>query len=146
MKSLLCPISDERVNEQVTRLNALMTMITVVVAFAINSLLVMVFLAADFYIRGFTQMKFSPLGFVSFKLNNTLNLPVKQIEKAPKIFAARMGFAISLIFTVLYGMQLGAASVIVAGMLVLFAGLEFAFAFCAGCTIYNYLVLPFYKN
>lgn len=30
MKNLVCPISDQRVNEQVTRLNALLTIVTMV--------------------------------------------------------------------------------------------------------------------
>jgi hypothetical protein len=79
-------------------------------------------------------------------LSNSLNLPAKQIDKAPKIFAARMGFAMTLAFALLFVVQLATASAVVAGVLVFFAGLEFALAFCAGCTIYTYLVLPFYKN
>jgi hypothetical protein len=146
MKSLFCPISDERINEQVTRLTALLVILTVIVAFAFSSLLPMAFLAADFYIRAFTKMKFSPLSYLSFWLSNSLNLPAKQIDKAPKIFAARMGFAMTLAFALLFVVQLATASAVVAGVLVFFAGLEFALAFCAGCTIYTYLVLPFYKN
>lgn len=146
MKNLFCPISSERVNEQVTRLSALLTIVIVIAGFAFNSFIIMAFLAADFYIRAFTKMKYSPLSFVGFWLSNTLNLPLKQIDKAPKIFAARMGFAMTVVFTVLFALQLTTSAAIVAGILVLFAGLEFAVAFCAGCTIYTYLVLPFYKN
>jgi hypothetical protein len=146
MKNLFCPISDERINEQVPRITALLVMVTVIAAFAFHSLIIMAFLAADFYIRAFTKMKFSPLSCVGYWITKALKLPNKSIDKAPKIFAARMGFVMALAFSILFAMQLTTTSVIVAGILVFFAGLEFSIAFCAGCTIYTYAVLPFYKN
>jgi len=146
MKNLFCPISNERINEQVPRITALLVIVAVVLAFALDSLVVMAFVAADFFIRAFTKMKFSPLSCVAYWMTQMLNLPAKPIDKAPKIFAARMGFVMSLAFAVLFAAQLNTAAVVIAGVLVFFAGLEFAFAFCAGCTIYSYLVLPFYKN
>ncbi|KOH44991.1 DUF4395 domain-containing protein [Sunxiuqinia dokdonensis] len=146
MKNLFCPISNERINEQVPRITALLVIVAVVLAFALDSLVVMAFVAADFFIRAFTKIKFSPLSCVAYWMTQMLNLPAKPIDKAPKIFAARMGFVMSLAFAVLFAAQLNTAAVVIAGVLVFFAGLEFAFAFCAGCTIYSYLVLPFYKN
>lgn len=146
MKNLFCPISSERINEQVPRITAMLVIVMVIVAFALDSLVLMAFVAADFFIRAFTKMKFSPLSCVAYWITQTLNLPAKPIDKAPKIFAARMGFVMSLAFAVLFAAQLGTAAVVIAGVLVFFAGLEFAFAFCAGCSIYSYLVLPFYKN
>lgn len=146
MKNILCPISDQRINKQVTRLNALFTIALVVSAFLLNSVLLLAFLTADFFIRAFTAMKFSPISFVSHFLSNALNLPVKLIDKAPKIFAARLGFLMTLVIVVLYAFNLTLASVIVASILVFFAGLEFLFAICVGCMLYNYMVLPFYKK
>ncbi len=146
MKNLFCPISDERINEQVTRLNALFTILTIVLAFALGSTIFLVFLVADFYIRAFTRLKHSPISYLSSSLSNALNLPLKQIDKAPKIFAARMGFVMSTIIAVLFILNYTFSSMVLAGILVFFAGLEFAFAICVGCTIYTYLVLPFNKD
>jgi len=146
MKNLFCPISDERINEQVPRITALYVIVAVVAAYALNSLLIMTFVSADFFIRAFTTMKFSPLSCLAYWTTRLLKLSEKKIDKAPKIFAARMGFVMSLIFTVLFLLNLSTVSIIVAAALVFFAGLEFVFAFCAGCTIYTYLVLPFYRN
>ena len=146
MKNLFCPISDERVNEKVTRLTALLTIIVVITAFAMGSWILMAFLVADFFIRGFTKMKFSPMSCASYWMVKLLKLPLTQTDKAPKIFAARMGLTMTLVFSILYAMQFTAPALIVGGILIFFATLEFAFAFCAGCTIYTYLVLPFYKN
>ena len=146
MKNLVCPISDQRINEQVTRFNAFFAIAFIVSALVFNSIFLLVFLMADFFLRGFTEMKFSPISFVSNYLSNTFNLPVKMIDKAPKVFAARLGFLMTIGIAVLFILELQFASVVVAGMLIFFASLEFAFAICAGCTIYTYLILPFYKK
>lgn len=146
MKNLVCPISDQRVNEQVTRINAFLTVLVVVLAFVLNSVWLLAFLMADFFIRAFTEIKFSPISFTSHSVRNALSLSVKMIDKAPKIFAARMGFLMSTMIAVLYIFNLTAAAVIVASILIFFATLEFAFGICVGCMIYTYLVLPFYKK
>ncbi|WP_372774103.1 DUF4395 domain-containing protein [Mangrovibacterium sp.] len=146
MKNIFCPISTERINEQVPRITALLVMLMVIVGFALQSVMVFTFLLADFGIRAFTKMKFSPLSCAAYWVTRVFNLPEKKIDKAPKIFAARMGFAMMLAIISLFVFDLYTASKVVAGILVFFAGLEFAIAFCAGCTIYTLLVLPFYKN
>ena len=146
MKNLVCPISDQRINEQLTRLNALFTIGIIVLAFVLNSVLFMIFLMADFFIRAFTEIKFSPISYVSHYLSHALNLPLKMIDKAPKIFAARMGFLMTALITGLFVSDFNMASVIVSGLLIFFATLEFLFAICAGCMIYAYLILPFYKK
>jgi hypothetical protein len=146
MKNLVCPISDQRINEQVTRFNAFFAIAVIVSALVFNTIFLLAFLMADFFIRAFAEMKFSPISFVSHYLSNTLNLPVKMIDKAPKVFAARLGFLMTTVIAVLFILELQLASVIVAGILIFFAGLEFSFAICIGCTIYTYLILPFYKK
>ena len=146
MKNIVCPISDQRVNEQVTRFNAMFAIGIVVLALALNSIALMVFLMADFFIRGFTELKFSPVSYASHYLSNALSLPVKLIDKAPKIFAARLGFLMMAVISGMFILGFKLASLIVASILIFFASLEFLFAICVGCTIYTYLILPFYKK
>jgi hypothetical protein len=146
MKSLVCPISDQRVNEQVARFNAMFTIGIIISAFVMNALVLIVFMMADFFIRAFTEMKYSPVSYASFSLSNALNLPMKMIDKAPKVFAARLGFLMTAVITGLFLMELQLAAMIVGAILVFFAGLEFLFAICVGCMIYTYLILPFYKK
>lgn len=146
MKNLVCPISDQRINEQVTRFNALFAIGIIVLAFVMNSAILLVFLMADFFIRAFTEIKFSPLNFASHYLSNALSLPVKLIDKAPKVFAARLGFLMTAVISGLFVLEFSLASIIVSSLLIFFAMLEFLFAICAGCMIYNYLILPFYKK
>lgn len=146
IKQIVCPISNEHINEQVTRINALLGIILTVAGFVFNSAFFFIFLSADFYIRGFSNVKYSPISYLSYRMANALNLDKKNIDKAPKIFAARIGFLMSLIITVLVLAEFNAAAYAVGGILVFFATLEFALAICMGCIIYTYLVLPFYKH
>lgn len=146
MKKIVCSISDQRVNEQVTRINASLTIVLVVLSFAVNSLFLMVFLALDFFVRAFTTLKYSPLSYLGTQLASAMNLPVKLTDKAPKIFAARLGFLMTTTIAILYGLNFHVAATIIASGLIFFAGLEFACAVCVGCLIYTYVVLPFYKN
>lgn len=145
MKEIVCPISNERINERLTRVNALITILLVIAGFVFNSVIFPVFLMADFYIRAFTKLSCSPLSLTSRALLNWLRLDPKPTDKAPKIFAARLGFLMTLTITVLFFFDLSLASLIVAGILVFFASLEFVLGICVGCIIYTYMVLPFYK-
>jgi hypothetical protein len=145
MRQLICPISNEMVNERLTRLNAFFTILLVAAGFVFNSIIFPLVLLADFFIRAFTTSKFSPVSFLSSGLARMLNLSKKPIDKAPKIFAARLGFIMTLVIATLFMLQLYTASMLVAGVLVFFATLEFAFGICVGCIIYTYFVLPIYK-
>ena len=145
MKNLVCPISQERVNERVTRLVALFTILLVVAGLVFNSVLFFIFLLADFFIRAFTSLKFSPVSYLASSLANALNLGKKPTDKAPKIFAARLGFLMTLGITMLSLFHLPVAAIVVSGILILFASLEFTLGICVGCIIYTYVVLPFYK-
>lgn len=146
MQNLVCPISDQRVNEQITRLNAMLVIGIIVLAFVLNSLSLFVFLMADFFIRAFTNLKFSPISFASHSLSNALNLPIRMIDKAPKIFAARLGFLMTMTMALLFIFSIKITAIAVAAILIFFASLEFFLAICAGCLIYTYLILPFYKK
>ncbi|NOR76567.1 MAG: DUF4395 family protein [Draconibacterium sp.] len=145
MKQLLCPISNEKINERVTRINALLGILLIVAGFVFNSVLFIAFLLADFYVRAFTAAKFSPISYASHRMANALNLQKKSIDKAPKIFAARIGFFMTLAITILMLLNLSTAALVIAGILIFFASLEFALAICMGCIMYTYLILPFYK-
>lgn len=146
MKQLICPISNEYINERVTRINALLAIFLIVAGLVFNSVIFLVFLTADFFMRAFLNQKYSPISYLSHRMANAFNLGKKNIDKAPKIFAARIGFLMSLTITVLMIFQLNAAAYAVGGILVFFATFEFALAICMGCIMYTYLVLPFYKQ
>ena len=145
IKQLVCPISDKRLDEHITRFNALLVVLLVSAGLLFNSAIFLVFLTIDFGIRAFSIARYSPVNYLSMQMVNALSLHKKEIDRAPKVFAARIGFLMSLIITVLMVLQLNTASYIVGGILMFFASLEFALAVCMGCIMYTYLILPFNK-
>ncbi|RIJ48872.1 DUF4395 domain-containing protein [Maribellus luteus] len=145
MKQIICPISNEKINEQITRLNAILGILLIVAAFAFQLPVILFFLVADYFVRAFTKAKFSPISYLSHWLTNTLNLGEKAIDKAPKIFAARLAFLLMLAITILSVSELHSAALLIAGIYVFFATLEFALTICVGCIIYTYLIVPFNK-
>lgn len=146
MKQLVCPISKEKIDERITRSNALLGILLLVLAIVFKSSFFVVFLAADFFIRAFTKIKYSPISYLSHLLTNALGFSKKSINKAPKIFAARLGFIMASLIMVLTISGLHSAALFITGILIFFSALEFALALCVGCIIYTYLILPFYKN
>lgn len=140
-KELICPVSSERINERITRFNALFTIILVVAGVYFHSPLILLLLAADFYIRAFTSLKTSPLSYLSQNMTAVLKLNRKPIDKAPKIFAARLGFLMTLLIVLFSLTGLQTAAIVTAGILTLFASLELLFGFCAGCYVYSFIVL-----
>lgn len=145
MKNLVCPISEEKINEKVTRLNAFFTILLLLAGFAFNSVIFLILLLSDFIIRAFTNMKYSPVGYFSLAMATALRLPQKSIDKAPKIFAARLGFVILSVIFFLIVVKLKTAAFVAAIILAFFAGLEFLFSICVGCLIYTYFIYPFYR-
>ncbi|WP_167610527.1 DUF4395 domain-containing protein [Maribellus sediminis] len=145
LKQIVCPVSKDMINEQIVRLNAIIGVLLLTAGFAFDSAFFMLFLMADFFIRAFTSVKLSPVSFISHWLTNTLKLGEKRIDKAPKIFAARLGFVMLLLVNILFLTGAHTAALVVGGIFVFFAMLEFALAVCVGCIIFTYLVLPFYK-
>lgn len=145
MKQLVCPISNEKVNEHLTRLNALFAILLITAGFLFNSVMFSLLLLADFFIRAFANSKYSPVSYASSGVARMLQLRKKPIDKAPKIFAARMGFIMTLIIASFFILGFHTASLVVAGILVFFATLEFVFGICVGCYIYTYIILPAYR-
>jgi hypothetical protein len=104
------------------------------------------FLILDFYIRAFTSLNNSPLSWLAQRMVRAIGPGPVWINKGPKIFAARLGFLLSLVITLtsLFSMPLLAS--IMGGSLVLFAFLECGLNFCAGCWVYTYVVYPLVRK
>lgn len=146
MKSLICPVSYERVDENRVRITALFTVLFAGLFMIIPNPVIPLYLAVDFYIRAFTKLKVSPLSWLSGILLSIFKPKPILIDKAPKIFAARIGFVFSLAMSIFILFGLINAAMIATAVLVLFATLECGLNFCAGCWAYSYLVHPFYKD
>jgi hypothetical protein len=68
------------------------------------------------------------------------------IDKAPKIFAARIGLLLSLITAAAAFLGWSLAAHIAGSTLIVFAFLECGLNFCAGCWVYTYVVYPLVRR
>lgn len=143
MVTLICPISPYRINETVARLVAF-TMVILNALYAMTNLIpIAVLIAVDYFIRGFTPLSYSPAMWIGEQLADQFCLPGKRIDKAPKIFAARVGFLLSFTGVLLYFVN-PTASIVAMLILMFFATLESVFNYCVGCIMYTLFVFPIF--
>jgi len=140
---ITCPASQERANENISRIVAFFVIVTVSLGMYFKSPIMFVILAIDFFIRTFTDGEYSPLKNISKKLSAYLKVPKKEIDAAPKKFAVGMGLVFCIIIAGLLFGQYNLYADVLAVVLLICAGLEGLKGFCLGCIIYTYIVLPF---
>ncbi len=135
----ICPISDKRINEHVTRSNAFLTVLLLVSYVLTSNLFIIAFLLADFLMRAVELPKYSVLAIVSQKLVQLLSLKPKLINAGTKIFAARVGlvFSVAILVSAVFGLQ--TLSFVLVGVFGICAFLEAAFGFCVACQIYPFI-------
>jgi len=131
---------EARINENKVRLNALWVFILVTVSLFYAGLPIAVFLAVDFFLRGFNFGKYSPLAKLSDITIKQLHLASKPIFQAPKRFAARIGFILSVLIVAALVVQLNIVALGLGIIFSAFAFLESFLGFCAGCYMYSFLL------
>ena len=145
MNNLVCPISTQQINEYASRVVATVIVSLITLFIITQNVWFLIFAIFDFTFRVFEKVKFSPISWFVSKLFNITNLPKKLVNKAPKVFAARLGFFLSVLALALFFFY-PTVSIIIAGVLGICAFADAAFNYCIGCVIYHYVVFPFYKN
>lgn len=145
-KQMICPISDEQVDENRVRVTALGVIITIGLFFMTGNIMLPAVLVLDFFIRAFTKAKYSPLNGLAYLMVSITHSGQIWIDKAPKVFAARIGFLLSSLITVAALLDLWPVSYATAAVLVAFAFLECGLNFCAGCWVYTYVVFPLVRR
>lgn len=143
---LSCPISAERVNENVVRIIAFMVAAIAITCVVFSNYWAIVFLIFDFALRAFTTGKFSLLKFIAIKIADGLSLSPKMKDLAPKKFAATLGFGFCLLITAVFLFDFYNAVLIFTSIMIVFALLESLFAICVGCYIYSFLQIFTKKN
>jgi len=138
---LSCPISAERINENVVRIIAFMVAVIAIVCVVFSNYWAIVFLLFDFALRAFTTGKFSVLKFIAIKIANALSLTPKMKDLAPKKFAAGMGFGFCFLITTIFIFNYYTAALILTLLLTAFALLESLFSICIGCYVYTFIHL-----
>ncbi|HYX08649.1 MAG TPA: DUF4395 domain-containing protein [Bacteroidales bacterium] len=140
-----CPVNFEIVNERVTRFNALYTLLALMIFFAFPNQWLLMGLAADFLLRTYQKGKYSLVAFLSRTTVAGLRLSPATINAGPKVFAAKIGLFMITAAWFAWFMNYHIAAMIISGIVVLFAFLEFAFGICVACKIYPVYKKMFYK-
>ena len=132
-----CPIEGTQINEPTVRVVAFLIAITAAFGVWFQSPINFLFLAFDFYVRGFYKKEWSLFRSIGIRTINVFDVKVKLIDAGGKKFAAKIGFIISALLTVSSTFQLSLTVISLGGILVLFATLESALAYCVGCKVYT---------
>jgi hypothetical protein len=143
---LICPVSLERVDENRIRVTALGVVLVMGIFFVTGNTLFPALLAVDFFIRAFTRLSYSPLSWLGQFVVKSLGTNPVPIDKAPKVFAARIGFILTVIITIASLLNLALLTYIAGSTLVLFAFLECGLNFCMGCWVYTAIVYPLVRK
>lgn len=144
--NIICPVSENKINENAARISAAGTIIVTALGLYFNSFLIFVLLAADFSIRAYTSAGNSPLKYITQLIVRSFNIKNKPIGAAQKKFAAELGFILSTAICLLMISGNYLAANILGYILIFFAFLETAFNFCFGCVVYTYAALPLLRR
>lgn len=136
--TVVCPVDFISVNENKARLTAGLVVILTALYILTKLWLIPLFLLFDFFARGFNLPSYSLLNIISDKLVAIFSIGNKPTDRAPKRFAAKIGFLFSLAVIVCVALGLKNTAIILAIVLVTFALLESGFGFCAGCHVYSF--------
>jgi xanthosine utilization system XapX-like protein len=132
-----CPISNETVDERSARLCAFVVLIPLGLSLALASAWPALFLAVDFGLRGFGGRRWSPVARLARALTAQLGLSPRPTNGAPKAFAARLGFAFSVLVALAFLLGANTLGVVAGAPFALCAVMEGVFGFCVGCRIYQ---------
>ncbi|WP_316736441.1 DUF4395 domain-containing protein [Pedobacter aquatilis] len=136
---LSCPISAERINENVVRIIAFMVAMKAIFCISFSNYWAILFLTFDFGMRAFTTGKLSLLKFIAIKISKGMGLNPKMTDLGPKKFAATMGFIFCLLITATFMFNFLEGTIILTSIMIVFALLESLFAVCIGCYVYTFL-------
>ena len=139
MMSLVCPISENYIDENIARMNAFFTFGLVLIFLLTPYKWVIFLLAADFLLRRIMQGRYSVITRISILTTGALALKKVRINAGPKLFAANVGFMLSVLAASFYYIDLHYVSYFLAGTLAFFTMLESVFNICAACILYPFV-------
>lgn len=146
LNQLVCPVSTERVDENRVRTTAFGILTMMGLFFMTNNPVFPAILMIDFYIRAFTRLKYSPVSFLAHLFVKAIGTDPVWIDKAPKMFAARVGLLLTSLTLGATLLHLPLLAMITGATLVLFSFLECGLNFCAGCWVYTFVVFPLVRK
>jgi len=134
-----CPIVYERVDENLTRFNAFIVFMGLILFVFFPVKWIIIPITADFAIRVFFGVKNSPMCHgIKWTLNKMHEEP-HLVNAGPKRFAAKIGLTLTSILSILYILDFTLAYQIIGVISFIAVGAEAFFGYCVACKVYNVL-------
>jgi len=133
-------MSSERLNKRACRVSATLNAALLTLFFFTTWWPVLAFIVLEYVVRVFTS-RTAPIGVVANGILRVLRISPVLMDKAPKVFAWRVGFLMAAASAAVLPYSV-AASAYIALALAVFNILDGICNFCVGCIIYTYLILP----
>jgi len=140
LRDIVCPVSTERVNKRACRIAAVLNAALLILFFVTSWWPVIAFIVLDYVVRVFTSQA-APLALLANGIARALRISPVLMDKAPKVFAWRVGFLLAVAAAAAMPFSV-VASGYIALALAAFNILDGICNFCVGCIIYTYFILP----
>ena len=134
--ALSCPLSFEKIDATIARINSLWIALFLVAYFFTNSLLILLLLSVDFIIRIYGKKEYSPFVLLSTYTKNSFQLKSHFTDSGAKRLAAQFGLLFVSLLAVTQALH---TEVIQFGIYTIFIScvlLELFFNYCIGCKVY----------
>ena len=132
----MCPITFEQINERAAQTNAALVVVSLLFFLFTAYKWIILFLAFDFFIRGFLKLSYSYYSAISKTILRIFKVKPLMVNAGPKIFAAKIGFIFCCLIGISYLLNFQKTGLIISSILIFFAALEAIFRFCLACKIY----------
>lgn len=144
--SAFCPISNKKINEKVTRLNAGFVILLLIVFAFTQDIIPILFLGLDFLLRSTDFVNYSPIRAISLLIAKRIHLKPVFVNEGPKRFAARIGLFFIILISIAFLLHASIVTVVFTVILGICSFLESVLDFCIACEIYPYVYKAFYKD
>lgn len=146
MNSVICPISTEKIDLNVSRLTVFLNvLIMALFVYTLNPFYLAIVIA-DYFIRAVLDGSYSPIRYAAAQIVSVLPLEKKPIGLAQKVFASRLGLLCAVASGIFLFLGNTTGSIISISILLVLSFADSVLNICVGCLIYNYLVYPFFKD
>lgn len=144
LDDLVCPVSNVRVDRNAVRVTGFVTTLLLLLYVWTRSPLIAVPLGLDYALRAVMSAPPSPVARLGQAVARALGLPRRPMDKAPKVFASRIGVCFAMGVAITH-FAAPAVAPWLAGVLAVFTALESIGDLCVGCVVYTYVALPLYR-
>lgn len=131
-----CPISTNKIDENIARINGALTLTTIIIFLISNSLVPILLLITDFTLRSAELSKYSLFANISKIVKSLLSIESRVVNSGPKIFAARIGLVFSVLISISFLLEINELTLTLSVIFGICAFLESALGFCVACKVY----------